>query len=177
MNRVKTSRIELIRLRKRRGLVEQSISVLTSKRDALMTEFKGAVKDVHKIRKRLTSQMMEASRSLVMARSAEPHHLLVSASLASQREITFNISMKNVWGIRVPTIRFPNARRGPFERGSFPEFRSLAVDEAAGRYESVINILAASAAAEQKLLEIGGAIKSATRRVNALDGKVKPEME
>ncbi|MBI5184733.1 MAG: V-type ATP synthase subunit D [Nitrospinae bacterium] len=177
MPRTKTNRIELIRLRKRRELVVKGISLLTSKRDALMIEFKGAVKDVRQIREKLDSQMAEASQALIMARAAEPHHLLAAASLASQKEISFEMSMKNVWGVRIPSARFPDARRNPFERGSAPGPRSLYVDESAGLFEEVINTLATSALAEQRLLEIGGAIKKATRRVNALEGKVKPEME
>ncbi len=142
-----------------------------------MMEFKGAIKDVHEIREKLDTQITEASHSMVMARSAEPHHLLASTALASQRKITFNMSMKNIWGVRVPTVQFPDATRGPFERGSAPGFRSPAVDETAQQFEEVINTLARSAVEEQRLLEIGGAVKSATRRINALEGKVKPQME
>jgi len=177
MARTKTNRVELIRLRKRRELVERGISILTRKRDALMAEFKGAVKDVRQIREQLENRLAEASRSLVMARSREPHHLLTAAALASQREITFDMETKNIWGVRVPHVRFPDARRSPFNRGSAPGHRSLYVDETADGFEEVINSLATSAVAEQKLLEIGGAIKSSTRRVNALEGKVKPQIQ
>lgn len=177
MPRVKTSRVELIKLRKTRELVTRGVSILTSKRDALMLELRETAQDIHDIREKLDSQIMEASHSLMLARSTEPEHMLASAALVSQRKITFNMSMKNVWGVRVPSIQFPDTKRGPFERGSAPGRRSLSVEETASRFEVLINSLATSAVAEQRLLEIGGAIKSATRRVNALEGKVLPQLK
>lgn len=177
MRRIKVNRIELIRLRKRRELVTQGIRILTTKKDALMEIFRGTLKNVRQTREKLERAMTDAARSQAIASSEEPAHTLSTAALASQREITFTMSMRNVWGVQAPTVHFPDAGRNPFERGSAPGYRSLAVDEAAERFEKVINTLADGAVEDYKLLAIGGAIKKTSRRINALEEIALPEAE
>lgn len=177
MRRAKANRIELIRLRKRRELVTQGIRILTTKKDALMEIFRGTLKNVRQVREKLERAMTDAARSQAIASSAEPAHILSTAALASQREITFTISTRNVWGVKAPTVHFPDAGRDPFERGSAPGYRSLAVDEAAERFEKVINTLASSAVEDYKLLAIGGAIRKTSRRINALEEIALPETD
>ncbi|MBI4666305.1 MAG: V-type ATP synthase subunit D [Nitrospinae bacterium] len=175
--RVRTGRLELLRLRDRRKLVARGISILTSKRDALLMEFKGVVRQVRDLRKMLDDKILTAERALNVARAMEPAHSLLTESLAAERDISFNVALRNVWGVKIATVDFPEERRTPFERGSAPGHRSPAVDEAAGLFEDVLPALAQSAAAESRLLSIGGAIRNATRRVNALERKVEPEIK
>ncbi len=173
----KKNRIELIRLRRRRELVIQGIGILTNKRDALMKEFTVTIKRVHERRKILDELMNAAIRSLLAARSSETDQSLASVALASQRDISFEMPFKNVWGVKIPEIIFPNVKREPFSRGSAPGYRGIAVDESAGKFEEVINALAKSAVEEFTAFEVGGAVKRTTRRVNALEGKIKPGLE
>ena len=176
MSRAKTSRLELLRLRIRRELVARGISILTSKRDALMAEFRGSVQEVMDLRKTLDDKLLAAERILAVARAMEPDHSIVSAAMAAKRDIAFDITARNVWGVKIPSVDFPDLRRGPLERGSAPGFRSPAVDEAAGLFEDALGALAKTSVAETKLLRVGSAIKNATRRVNALERKVEPEI-
>lgn len=176
MAQVKTSRLELLRLRVRRELVVRGISILTSKRDALLKEFKGAVEDVMSARTTLDDKLLAAERILAIARAMEPGHNLTTQALAAGRDISFDLSTKNVWGVKIPSIDMADLKRGPHERGSAPGFRSPAVDEAAGLFEDAIGALAKSAVAEARLLRVGSAIKNATRRVNALERKVEPQI-
>lgn len=173
----KTSRLELLRLRKRRELVAKGINILTSKRDALLVEFRGTVRDMRDQRRELDDNILSAERALTIARAVEPASSLMTQSLSAQRKITFDVSLKNVWGVKIPSIDPPDLRRGPFERGSAPGFRDPAVDEASQLFEDVLGGLMKSAVAEHRLLSIGGAIRAATRRVNALERKVEPEIK
>ncbi len=173
----KTSRLELLRLRKRRELVAKGINILTSKRDALLVEFRGTVREVRDQRRELDDNMLSAERALTIARAVEPASSIMTQSLSAQRKIAFDVSLKNVWGVKIPSIDLPDLRRGPFERGSAPGFRDPAVDEASQLFEDVLGGLMKSAVAEHRLLSIGGAIRAATRRVNALERKVAPEIK
>jgi len=169
--------LELLRLRQRRELVAKGISILTSKRDALLAEFRGAVGEVRELRKALSDNIISAQRALTIAEAVEPASTIMTQSLSAQRKITFDVSLKNVWGVKIPSIEFPDLRRDPFERGSAPGFRDPSVDEAAQLFEDALGGLMKSAVAEHRLLSIGGAIRAATRRVNALERKVAPEIK
>lgn len=173
----KTSRLELLRLRKRRELVARGIHILSSKRDALLAEFRGIVVEVRDRRRDLDDSVISAQKALTIAGALEPASAIMTQSLSAQRKISFDMSLKNVWGVKIPSIDFPDLRRGPFERGSAPGFRNPSVDEASGLFEEALDCLMKSAVAEHRLLSIGGAIRAATRRVNALERKVEPEIK
>ncbi|MDH5510236.1 MAG: V-type ATP synthase subunit D [Nitrospinota bacterium] len=176
MNSTKISRLELIRLRGRKKLVSHGVEILTSKKDALLIEFRHMMINLHAIRERLEANMTEAARSLVMARAQEPDHFLSTQAIASQRKVSFNIVMKKVWGVKSPRIDFPDTRRDPFGRGSAPGYRSMAVDGAAENFETALNTLASAGVAEFRLLEMGGAIQRTTRRINALNMRLLPQI-
>jgi len=176
MSQAKTSRLELIRLGRRKKLVIQGVDILTGKKDALLNEFRHIMKNLRDVRKRLEENLTGAARSLVMARAQEPDHYLATAAMASRRKITLNITMKSVWGVKAPRIDFPDTRRDPFERGSAPGYRSMAVDGTADKFETALNTLAAAGVAEFQLLEMGGAIKKTNRRINALRMRLLPQL-
>ena len=177
MSGTKINRMELLRLRKRKALVVQGIDILTHKKDALLEEFRTVVKSLHEVRLRLENNMNDSARALVMARAQEPDHFLATQAMAARRKIILNISMKSIWGVKWPKIDFPDARRDPFQRGTAPGYRSLAVDGAAESFEATLNTLAAAAAEEFHLLEIGGAIRKTSRRINALEVRLLPQIK
>lgn len=177
MSQRKKSRIELLNLKKQGLLVAQGIKILSSKRDALMREFRGLVRAALEVRKKLTEKMGRGGTTLMLANAAEPYRGLVTAGLAAQRDIKLKTSIKTVWGVKIPSIETPPLRRGPFERGSSPGYRSPAVDETAGQFEEIIGVLVESAVAESRLSGVGGAVKKTNRRLNALEMRVAPEIK
>jgi len=176
MSQTRINRLELIRLKRRKGLATQGVDILTGKKEALLNEFRSVVRSLRGARERLEERMTGAARAMVMARAQEPDHFLATASMAARRRISFNISMKKVWGVLSPRIDFPGARRDPFQRGSAPGHRSLAVDGAAGMFEDALDSLVETGAAEFTALEMGGAIKRTTRRINAINLRLLPQI-
>lgn len=172
----KKSRIALLNLKHQMVLVQQGARILTAKRDALMKEFHGMARKVVLTRQRMADTLRLAGKSLRLARAIEPHRGLVTAALAARREISLAGSLRNVWGVKIPSISFPPLRRDHFERGSAPGYRSPVVDETAAHFEDAISALIESAVAENHLSNIGGAVKATSRRVNALEMRVMPEL-
>lgn len=173
----KKSRLELLQLRRKKTLVAQGVKILSAKRDALMKEFRGLVRRTFAAREKLARRMEEAGKSLTLARAFTDTNTLATAASAAQRGIAFTASAKNVWGVRIPEIAPPNARRNHWARGSAPGWRHPAVEETADRFEEAINALAESALTENRLAIIGGAVKATSRRVNALEMVVVPEIK
>lgn len=147
------------------------------KRDSLMKEFHSLIREAREARKELNENLQTAARLLSLAQCMEPHRGLLTASLAAQQKIVFPVSTKNTWGVKIPMIDIPDIRRGYFERGSSPGYRNPVVDETAGKFEDVINSLTKSAATENHLTVIGKAIRSTSRKVNALEQIMAPEVK
>ncbi|MBI2264393.1 MAG: V-type ATP synthase subunit D [Armatimonadetes bacterium] len=173
----KINRLELLRLRKRQELVGKGISILTSKRDALLSEFRKVVLTAVEARKAFDEKLLQGERTLSVARAFEPYDSLLSQSLAAQRRLAFNFRTEYTWGVRISTVDFPDARRGPFDRGSAPGWRSPAVDESALCFEDAINLLVKCAVAEHRLSRVGDAVRKTSRRLNALEQKVLPQIQ
>ncbi len=177
MTQRKKSRIELLHIKRQMVLVKQGVNILTSKRDALMKEFHGMARTVLLARQKLADALRGAEKGLVLARAAVPHRSLATAALAAGREVALATAVRNVWGVKIPPVAIPDLRRGHFERGSAPGYRNPAVDAAAARFEETVNALMQSAVVENHLTNIGGAVKSTSRRVNALEVRVAPELQ
>jgi V/A-type H+-transporting ATPase subunit D len=171
------TRVELIRLKRAALLVSQGIRILSAKRDALTLEFGGLVTKARATGLKLAEDMGSAEKSLLVASALEPKSGVATAALSAARNVRFRTSVKNVWGVRIPSAIFPDTRRAPFDRGSAPGYRQPSVDETSGYFEKAIRSLLENAIDENRLSTIGGALKSATRRVNALEMRVAPEIK
>lgn len=172
----KKNRIVLLNLKRQMLMVQQGARILTAKRDALMKEFHGTARKVFLTRQKMADTLRLAENSLLLVRAIEPHRGLVAAALAARRGIQLTGTLRNVWGVKIPSISFPPLRRGHFDRGSAPGHRSPVVDETAAHFEDAIGALIESAVAENHLTNIGGAMKTTNRRVNALEMSVMPEL-
>ena len=172
----KKSRIELLNLKRQLLLVKQGTRILAAKRDALMKEFHGMARKVYLARRLMADTFRLAGKNLMLARAIEPGRGLVTAAMAARRDIPLAASIRKVWGVNIPSIDFPPLRRGHLDRGSAPGYRSPVVDETAAAFEDAIGALIESAVAENHLTNIGGAVKATSRRVNALEMRVAPEL-
>ena len=177
MSQLKRSRMRLLQLQKNLEFISHGIKIMTDKRDSLMKEFHGLVQNAYDARKTFNEDLKTAARSLSIARGVEPHRSLLTSALAAQRKLNFLVSSQNIWGIRIPIIDFPDIRRGHFERGAAPGYRNPVVDETALKFEIAINSLAKSAATENKLTVIGRAIRATSRKINALEEIIAPEIK
>jgi len=176
MASVKRNRFFLLQLKKRKELIEQGVKVLTSKRDALMKEFHGLITQVADARRKLDEEMKQAARFMMVAEGVEPQASLATAASAARRDILFEVSSRNIWGVRLPEVKFPDVRRDVYGRGSAPLYRNPVVDETAARFENVINAMAESGLVEGKLDKIGAALTGTNRKVNALEQRIAPEI-
>jgi V/A-type H+-transporting ATPase subunit D len=177
MASVKRNRFFLLQLKKRKELIEQGVKVLTSKRDALMKEFHGLITQVADARRKLDEEMKQAARFMMVAEGVEPQASLATAATSARRDILFEVSSRNIWGVRLPEVKFPDVRRDVYGRGSAPLYRNPVVDETAASFENVINAMAESGLVEGRLDKIGGALTSTNRKVNALEQRIAPEID
>jgi V/A-type H+-transporting ATPase subunit D len=159
------------------SLARQGVDLLKKKRDALVSEFFGVVRNTLESRNRLNAVAQDAVNQLNLAAAIDGKPLLESAAMAGRRQVSLEVAEKNVWGIKIPEVSLPRSlKRGPFQRGynaaSAPE-RLLA---ASGNFEEMIDLLVEVAGRETRLKKLGEEIKKTTRRVNALEQIVIPRI-
>jgi V/A-type H+-transporting ATPase subunit D len=177
MEQVHPTRMELIKKRSQIALAEQGRDLLKEKMEALIQEFFKIMENFTKSREELEILSADAERSLIIAQAVDDPVTLKSASFATKRQLTVDITGKNIMGVPVPVIQKTSVMLNVMQRGYSIIGTSGRIDETAEKYESVIDIIIRLAETETALRRLGNEIQMNRRRVNALDQIVIPELK
>ena len=152
MSQVSPTRMNLLQRRGQLRLAQKGVDLLKKKRDALVAEFFGLVREAMEARKALDQAAKEAYAALLLAQAFD------------------GPEVEHVWGSKVPRLKatFPDgALLSPVGTPAY----TLEASRAFRRYaEALIRV----ANTETRLKKIGEEIKKTTRRVNALEQVVIP---
>jgi V/A-type H+-transporting ATPase subunit D len=174
---VKPTRSQLIELKKRIVLSKKGYKLLKMKRDGLIMEFFKMLEDAKKIRASVAENYVKGQRAVHIAQAVEGAMPIKSAAQAVVKSPTITASRKNVMGVVVPSIQGQQIRTPLLERGYGIIGTSPRIDEAANRYEAVVEIVVKAAEIETSMKKMLDEIEKTKRRVNALEFKVIPELE
>ena len=157
MSQVSPTRMNLLQRRGQLRLAQKGVDLLKKKRDALVAEFFGLVREA-----------MEARKALDQA--FDGPEVVAGAALGVPPLEGVEAEVENVWGSKVPRLKatFPDgALLSPVGTPAY----TLEASRAFRRYaEALIRV----ANTETRLKKIGEEIKKTTRRVNALEQVVIP---
>ncbi len=171
MERLSPTRTNLTALRRRIEITRRGLDLLRGKRDALVREFLAVMKRVVAGRDAVDAAMREATDRLVVAWGLEGRSALVSAALRRATPVSVEIEARNVWGVRVPDVRYrPLVRRA--DAGLAP----AQVEVAADAFERALDLILGNLSPHILLKRLGGEIKRTTRRINALNEVVLPAL-
>ena len=174
---VKPTRSQLIELKKRIVLSKKGYKLLKMKRDGLIMEFFKMLEDAKKIRASVGENYQKGEQAVHVAEAVEGVMPIRSAALAIRNSPTITSSKKNVMGVVVPTIQGQQVRTPLLERGYGVIGTSPRIDEAANRYEALVETIIKAAEIETSMKKMLEEIEKTKRRVNALEFKVIPELE
>lgn len=177
MEQVHPTRMELIRKRAQIALAEQGRDLLKEKMEALIQEFFRIMVTFTESREELEAVSASAERTLLIAQAVDDPVALRSASFATKRQLSVDISGKNIMGVPVPVIQKTSVMLNVMQRGYSIIGTSGRIDETAEKYESAIDIIIRLAETETTLRRLGDEIQMNRRRVNALDQIVIPELK
>ena len=171
---VAPTRSNLLQRRDQLKLAIRGADLLKRKRDALIGEFFQLVKSALEARRALTKASQEAYLSLFLANAWDGPEAVKSLSLAESGELEVAISVDNLFGVKVPRVEPPTFATGelpfsPVEAGA----RTL---DAAAQFRALTEAIVRVAATETRLRRIGEEIKKTSRRVNALEQLVIPNI-
>ncbi len=177
MEQVKPTRMELMRKKSQIKLAEQGRDLLREKMDALIQEFFKILNTVSNSRDELEQVSKEADLALMIAQAVDDPVTLKSASFATRRSITVDITGKNIMGVPVPVIEKKRISKSMLERGYGIISTSGRIDETAERFEAELDLLIQLAETETAMRRLGAEIQMNRRRVNALEQILIPELK
>ncbi|MGQ9735696.1 MAG: V-type ATP synthase subunit D [Thermaceae bacterium] len=166
MSQVSPTRMNLLQRRGQLRLAQKGVDLLKKKRDALVAEFFGLVKESLEARKALVAAAQEAYSALLLAGAFEGPERVQSLALGVPLVEGAEAEVENVWGSKVPRIK-----------ATFPETalsEAPLVLEAQQAFRRYAEALLRVANTEIRLRKIGEEIRKTTRRVNALEQVVIP---
>lgn len=171
---VAPTRSNLLQRRDQLKLAIRGADLLKRKRDALIGEFFKLVKSALEARRELTKVSQEAYLSLFLANAWDGPEAVKSLSLAESGALEVEITVQNLFGVKVPHVQPPHFEAGelpfsPVEAGA----RTL---DAAAQFRALTEAIIKVAATETRLRRIGEEIKKTSRRVNALEQLVIPNI-
>jgi V/A-type H+-transporting ATPase subunit D len=170
VERPSPTRTNLTTLRRRIEITRRGLDLLRGKRDALVREFLAVMKRVVAGRDAVDAAMREATDRVVVAWGLEGRSALVSAALRRATPVSVEIEARNVWGVRMPDVRYRPLRRA--DAGSAP----MQVEIAADAFEHALDLILENLSPHILLKRLGGEIKRTTRRINALNEVVLPTL-
>lgn len=176
MEQVKPTRMELMRKKSQIKLAEQGRDLLREKMDALIQEFFKILNTVSNSRDELELVSKEADLALMIAQAVDDPVTLKSASFATRKSITVDITGKNIMGVPVPVIEKKRISKSMMERGYGIISTSGRIDETAERFEAELDLLIQLAETETAMRRLGSEIQKNRRRVNALEQILIPEL-
>jgi V/A-type H+-transporting ATPase subunit D len=177
MEQVKPTRMELMRKKSQIKLAEQGRDLLREKMDALIQEFFKILNTVSNSRDELEQISKEADLALMIAQAVDDPVTLKSASFATRKSITVDITGKNIMGVPVPVIEKKRISKSMVERGYGIISTSGRIDETAERFEAELDLLIQLAETETAMRRLGTEIQMNRRRVNALEQILIPELK
>lgn len=165
------TRSNLLQRRDQLKLAGRGADLLKRKRDALIGEFFDLVKASLEARRALQAASKEAYFALFLANAWDGPAAVESLALASDEALEIEISIENLFGVKVPQVQPPEfSDKLPFS----PVGAGARTLDAATEFRKLTEAIIQVAATETRLRRIGEEIKKTNRRVNALEQLVIP---
>lgn len=177
MEEVRPTRAELLDRKQQIALAQQGMDLLKQKRDALLIEFMGVMDETLRLSESLQKNVREAQYSLAVAKAVDGMVAVRSAGLATSGAITIDMTGAKIMGVSVPVVtKGMSPVKTSFTRGYAVTGVSSRVDEAADKFEKILDVIIEYADIETRLKRLGEEINKTNRRVNALEQVTVPAL-
>lgn len=175
---VRMTRMELLTLKRRKGLAERGRELLEEKLDALIMEFFAFIREIETLRSQVQKKLSEAYNLFIEAQVVIGTRKLRQVALASVYD-RFDIEAKtrNVMGIAIPVFQIAETSSvKPIQRYSAVE-TSAKLDEAVLTIDEVMKTVIELAETEAAVRRLAEVITFTKRRVNSLKYVFIPKLE
>ncbi|MFW6146970.1 MAG: V-type ATP synthase subunit D [Thermodesulfobacteriota bacterium] len=177
LQNVKPTRMELLKLKRRVKLADKGHRLLKEKRDALISEFMGVIKEYRQARERTEEHLKGAFHDLLMAEILLGSQDIEQIGAISTRHISLGVRTKNIMGVSIPVMETEQLVRKVHERGYGLLNTNAKLDDAAKSFEEALSLIVKLAEVEESVRRIAQEVEKTKRRVNALEYIVIPRLK
>lgn len=174
---INPTRMELIKARNRIRLATKGHKLLKEKRDALVMEFFSIMEKAKDLRSELNEHMGKAFSALAVAEAYHGIYAVEHAALASRKLTGVELEVKNVMGVKIPSLEEVSVKKSVTERGYSFLGSSAKIDEATDAFETALDMVLKVAETENAMKKLITEIEKTKRRVNALEYIVMPRLK
>ena len=176
MDQVSPTRTEMLTRQGQIRLAQQGAELLRSKREALVREFMAELRRYVEARKNMRQNMVQAVQCLMQTMAVDGPEAVAAAALSCQRPVTVELTEQNIWGTKVLNLESDYKGHTPAEH-SYGALTSTRLDEAAEQFEEAVMAILRVAPMELKLRALAEDMRKTSRRVNALEQRLLPQLE
>jgi V/A-type H+-transporting ATPase subunit D len=176
MEQISPTRTELLTRRAQIRLAEQGAKLLRGKREALVREFLTEIKTFRSDRDQMLRNLQDAGKSLMRSIALDSPEAVRSVAIATRREIDIEVTEQNIWGTRVANVESSYGVRTPDQREYSLVAVSARIDETVNDFEKAVESIIRVAPKFHKLGRLAEEIRKTSRRVNALEQRLLPEL-
>ena len=170
---VNSTRMELLRLRKRVALANRGHRLLSEKRDEISRQLIQIARDIQPLRKRVEEELLETCRRFMLARATMEPEDIKAALEVPTKKFKLAISFANIMNVRVPHLAKEMEGEiicyGYATTSGEMDVALLALERA---FDSLIEL--AEKEKQARLLAVE--LQMTRRRVNVLEHVVIPEL-
>ncbi|MCL4374173.1 MAG: V-type ATP synthase subunit D [Candidatus Marsarchaeota archaeon] len=172
MESVKTTRMELIKIKSRIRVAGKGLNLLKLKRSSLVLEFFNLARQIELLKGSMEKSVEKAYESTKVAEIAAGK-IALERIAAEQSKIGTSVTAKNVMGVKIPSISVSmGSLSAAYELISVP----AAIYDAQLSYSQLFKMLIEIAEKENSLRKLLYEIEKLNRRVNALENVTMPRL-
>jgi V/A-type H+-transporting ATPase subunit D len=169
--------MELLSHKTQLELAKQGRDLLEQKRSALMQELLRVAGTVMQNTDALQKAATEAQHELARAEAVAGNEAVLAAAFATRAELLLQVETVTVMGLKVPRIERKRVTRPMLARGYSVTGESITIDEAASAFEVEVDAIIQLAEIELRLTRLAAEFQRTSRRLNALDYALIPQMK
>jgi len=175
---VNPTRMELSKLKKKLVSAQRGHKLLKDKRDELMRQFMGLIKENRQLRAEVEAAISEAGKYMAVAGSVMQKEVLETALMMPKQEVELEVGEKNVMSVYIPVFS-PKFKTGDssdiYSYGT--AFTSTDLDGAVSALSEVFPKMIRLAETEKACQLMADEIEKTRRRVNALEHIMIPDYQ
>ncbi len=174
MDESRATRADLLARKSQAALAQQGAKLLESKREALLKELMGLIRPLVDAYAAIPEVAQHAGRSLALSQSVDGTAYLSGTALLASDRLRVQHENQAFWGIQMPELSANvGDTLGALDRVSL----SAGAVETAHHFRELVAALLEAAPLQVKLTRLGLEIRKTSRRVNALDQVVIPNLK
>lgn len=176
LEQVTPTRAELHATRAQIKLATQGEELLRQKRNALMEELQNSADAVMAEVEALDEVAAAARHSLALSRALDGPEVVGSLGLAQVEDLNVPVTGARVMGVHVLRIEPQRLVSSPQDRSYGPAGSTPRLEALASAFETELEVLLQVANSELRLRRLAEAIRQTSRRVNALEHILLPQL-